>query len=134
MRRMILATLAAAVLVVGGGVATAQSANFFFNSQQDFPLPSNGPCDASTQVEDADPFVYDGHVWVLYTCSPNVSLAIPRTVWARKFPGSVESKAVVYSAPAPSTPTPTPTPTSSCPTIQPGPNWVCVNGNWLPPQ
>ncbi|HYN08245.1 MAG TPA: PQQ-dependent sugar dehydrogenase [Vicinamibacterales bacterium] len=21
----------------------------------------------------------------------------------------------------------------SCPTVQPGPDWVCVNGNWLPP-
>ena len=24
-------------------------------------------------------------------------------------------------------------PAASCPTIQPGPDWVCVNGGWLPP-
>jgi hypothetical protein len=29
--------------------------------------------------------------------------------------------------------TPPPPPPSGCTTIQPGPNWVCVNGNWLPP-
>jgi hypothetical protein len=28
--------------------------------------------------------------------------------------------------------TTSPSPTSSCTTVQPGPGWVCVNGNWLP--
>jgi hypothetical protein len=48
-------------------------------------------------------------------------------------PGSYEAG----SAPAPSpTPTPTPTPTpdpTACTSVQPGSDWTCVNGNWLPP-
>ncbi len=35
------------------------------------------------------------------------------------------------ASPSPS-PSPSPTPTS-CTTVQPGPDWVCVNGGWLPP-
>ncbi|MEQ1875592.1 MAG: hypothetical protein ABL958_03035, partial [Bdellovibrionia bacterium] len=30
-------------------------------------------------------------------------------------------------------PTPPPPAPSACPTVKPGPDWVCVNGGWLPP-
>ena len=40
-------------------------------------------------------------------------------------------------APSPAPPSPSPGPPSptpaACQTVQPGPDWVCVNGGWLPP-
>ena len=41
-----------------------------------------------------------------------------------------------YGAPGaqpPPTQPPPPPPPSPCPTVQPAPDWVCSNGNWLPP-
>ena len=41
-----------------------------------------------------------------------------------------------WGSPAPTPtppPPPPPPPPTGCPTVQPGPGWVCVSGNWLPP-
>ena len=114
MRKTILATLTAAALVIGGGVASAQFSNIFWNGHQDNTLPES-PCGVNNTA-DVDPFVVGGEIWAMYQCHLG--------------PDFVRRYAV--TPPASTSPVPTVTPpASSCTTINPGPAFTCVNGNWI---
>lgn len=101
------------------GIASAQFSNWFWSGHTDYPLPEQ-PCDTRFSVVNAVPFTHDGRLWVLYHCSDN-------SVWARQFTASGTVQVQTVAVPVQTQPGYT------CTTIQPGPDWACVNGNWLPP-
>jgi hypothetical protein len=120
-KRLNVIILALAVLVFSSGIAVASFSNFFWNGYQDMPLP---PAPCSTAVgKVATTFNYNGRLWLVYNCDDGSS-------FARQF---TDTSTGTTATPVPLPPPPAPVP-SSCTTIQPGPTWVCVNGNWLPPQ
>jgi hypothetical protein len=114
--------LVLAVLVFSSGIAVAQFANRFFNGMQDYPLPDS-PCGFS-HTETATPLVFNNTMHVLYTCSDGKQ-------WVRNY-YDVAGTGSTTTAPPPTTyvPPPAPAPTS-CTTVNPGPAFTCVNGNWL---
>jgi hypothetical protein len=61
-------------------------------------------------------------------------LAVASDAFTRVMGQFVGTGAAPTGVPVDGTPPPTSSPTpGACTTIQPAPDWVCVNGNWLPP-
>lgn len=91
MVRKILGAVAIVVLVAGSASALT---NFFWSGHQDFPLPDSA-CYVGTATVGAVPFVLNGELWTLYTCSDNRQ-------WARRWSIAAPASAVpVVAAPAP---------------------------------
>ena len=118
MKKLTVFILALAVLVFSSSIAVASFANFFWNGYMDYTLPPS-PCAGQGEVSTS--FTYNGKLWLAYNCADGTS-------WARQFTDTVVAASVVTTSPSvPQAPT-------SCTTINPGPPFVCVNGNWIYPQ
>ena len=73
----------------------------------------------------ADPL---GRTRFLTIAADNNSRIIGQFVGSGPMPAAVGSSGGGGTQPPPPPPPPT-----GCPSVQPAPNWTCVNGNWLPP-
>jgi hypothetical protein len=114
-------TLVVALLVATTAVA-AQDYIFttFQFAHKDYTLPP-APCFSAHPTM---PLVYDGSAWMVYTCADGQTIV-------RRFYHPVDTTRVQGGTVAPQGPAVAPT--DSCLSVQPGPDWRCVQGGWLPP-
>lgn len=115
MNRTLLALVVVVLVALVSVAAQAQDyyyTNFRF-ANKDFPLP-DAPC---FSVHPTMPMVFDGSAWMVYTCADG------RTI-ARRF---------LHPVDVPHVTSVTPPIAQGCATVQPGADWRCANGGWLPP-
>jgi hypothetical protein len=119
MKKLTTIVLVVAVVVFGGGAALAL--NSFHSGFMDYPLPDS-PCGFS-HTETATPLVFNNSFHVLYTCGDG-----------RQFVRDyyhVTGTGTTTTQPSTTTPPPPPPAPITCTTVNPGPAFTCVNGNWI---
>jgi hypothetical protein len=128
MKRLFLAVAACLLVVCAGGLAAQTFVFDIFAAYTDRRLPALDRACPGGFVSSSAPIVYDKTLIVFFTCGDG-------SVTARRY-FNVHDLGKEGQVPIPVfvVPNPNPNPPAgTCSTVQPGPDWTCRDGGWLPP-